>query len=147
MILRMSHLTKNKVISPLSLISFALFPRPPAPRYVHINNKQWAHNGIMHNRRFHQLGNTLTLENLLTTDLKDMAPDTMEALKKVREGLGGGLSCALWKVRTLGLLSDVIHAPSSFLTAKYRLMTYIKMMVQVMNSLTRLFNLLLSLML
>lgn len=35
-----------------------------------------------HNRQFRLVGNTLTLENLLTTDVKEKAPDTMEALKK-----------------------------------------------------------------
>lgn len=31
------------------------------------------------------MGNTLTLENLLSTDLKEMAPDTLAGLKKAYE--------------------------------------------------------------
>lgn len=49
------------------------------------------------NRQFRFVGNTLTLENLLSTDLKELAPDTMEALKKayqlhLDDGTGAELS-------------------------------------------------------
>jgi hypothetical protein len=48
-------------------------------------------------RQFRFVGNTLTLENLLSTDTKDMAPDTLAALKTAYdlhqdEGAGTELS-------------------------------------------------------
>lgn len=68
-------------------------------------------------RRFHQLGHTLTLENLLSTDVKEMAPKTMELLKNVSQVVViGDTLCFLL---TLSLLFFYMH---------HRLMSYIKMM-------------------